>query len=509
MNWIKANKWQLVFLTGLVLITYGWTLNHAFLSDDIYGIVNNPQIFDFSWVWQNPLIVLGRFIYFSIAKMWGIVPWPYRLLNIMAHLLTVIGVMELTARLINRKVGLLAASLAAVHPIMIESVTWIAGGGHSIYGACLVWSLILYLKAEKKIKWLVISTVLFLAALQFSEKAAMFPGILLVYRLAVNRKRGRWLDLAPYILLSLIWLILNVRGIGSRLNYLETEYNSQNREAKNSVFIQTPVAIGNYLGLMVWPDKLTLYHSELIVGKSKFIIMAGVSLIYFGLTAWWLWQGFRGRKDLGLGGFLLAWLVIGLTPTLLPLGVAWIVAERYVYFGSLGIYILVAWGLIKWSQKPKHTEFAWTVIVLLVCLLWLRSVIRNSDWQDQDHLWLAAERTSPSSQQNHNNLGDLYGRRGDFKLAEWHFKRAIELNSSYADAMHNLANTYLQLNQPDEAIKWYQEALKNKPSLWQSHVQLGVIYYQLGQLDLAREELEKALQLQPENKQIKQMLEQM
>jgi len=502
MNWFKSNKWRLIFLIGLVFLTYGWTLNHAFLSDDIFGIVNNPQIFQFDWVWQNPLIILNRFIYYSIANVWGIAPWPFRLVNILAHLAVVIGVMELGTRLINRQVGLLAASLVAVHPLMIESVTWISGGGYSIYSAFLIWSLIFYLKAEKKIKWLMVSVLLFLAALLYSEKAAVLPGILLVYRLVVNRKRGRWLDLAPYILLSLIWLIVNVRGIGNRLTYLETEYNGQNKEVKNSVFVQTPVAIGNYLGLLVWPDKLTLYHSELVVGKSKFFILSGVTLIYLSLTAWFLW-----RKR--LEGFLLAWLIIGLLPTLIPLGVAWIVAERYVYFGTLGIYILVAWGLYQWSQKPKQAEVAWTVIVLLICLLWLRSVVRNSDWQDQDHLWLAAERTSPSSQQNHNNLGDLYGRKGDFKLAEKHFKQAIELNPNYADAMHNLANTYLQLNQPEEAIKWYREAIKNKPSLWQSHVQLGAIYYHLGKLDEARQELDKALLIQPDNAQIEQMINQL
>lgn len=458
-------------LAGLVGIAYLWTLNFAFLSDDIYGIVNNPEIFKFSWVWQNPTVVLNRLSYFIISNVFGVVPWPFRLMNIGVHLLTVIGVMVLVEKLINKTVAMVAAVLVAVHPLMIESVTWISGNGYSWYGALLVWSLIFYIRAGKSWKQWLISVGLFLAALQFSEKAAVLPGILLVYRWVNDRKRGRYWDLIPYIALSALWLVMNLRGVGARLNYLQAEFNSQAETQsvmKISPLVQTPVALSSYLGLIVWPDKLTLYHSEMSYTKTKFAIMAGVTIIYFLVTLWFLWKR-------SLVGFWLAWLLIGLSPTLVPLGVAWIVAERYVYFGAIGIFVLISWGLVSLSEKPKWVEAGWTITVLIICLFLIRTMVRNGDWQDQDHLWLAAKRTSPSSPQNHNNLGDLYGRRGDLQPAEWHFKKAIEINPNYADAMHNLANTYVRLGRFDEAIKMYEAALQNKPSLWQSEQQLKII----------------------------------
>lgn len=460
-------KWRLLLLAGLVGLAYLWTANFAFLSDDIYGIVNNPEIFKWTWVWQNPTVVLNRLSYFIISNVFGVVPWPFRLVNIGVHLLTVIGVMVLVDKLINKTVATVAAVLVAVHPIMIESVTWISGSGYSLYGALLVWSLIFYIKAKDSWWKYGASVLLFLAALQISEKAAVLPGILLVYRWVSDRKRGRYWDLIPYIALSGLWLWLNLMGVGSRLNYLQTEYNSD-FSVKPSIFVQTPVALSSYLGLIVWPDKLTLYHSEMSYTKTKFAIMAGVTIIYFLVTLWFLWKR-------SLVGFWLAWLLIGLSPTLVPLGVAWIVAERYVYFGAIGIFVLIAWGLVSLGQKPKWLEAGWTITVIIICLFLIRTLVRNNDWQDQDHLWLAAKRTSPSSPQNHNNLGDLYGRRGDLQLAEWHFKKAIEINPNYADAMHNLANTYVRLGQFEEAIKMYEAALQNKPSLWQSEQQLKIV----------------------------------
>ena len=49
------------------------------------------------------------------------------------------------------------------------------------------------------------------------------------------------------------------------------------------------------------------------------------------------------------------------------------------------------------------------------------------------------------------------------------------MNPHYADAMHNLGNTYVRLGKLEEAIKMYEAALKNKPTLWQSEQQLKAV----------------------------------
>ena len=101
--------------------------------------------------------------------------------------------------------------------------------------------------------------------------------------------------------------------------------------------------------------------------------------------------------------------------------------------------------------------------------------MRNNNWQTADELWFSAERYSTLSPQNHNNLGDAYGRRGRLELSRDHFLRAIELNPRYADAMHNLGNTYLQMGEIDKAKESYEQALKVNPKLWQSEERLKAI----------------------------------
>lgn len=229
------------------------------------------------------------------------------------------------------------------------------------------------------------------------------------------------------------------------------------------------MALTEYLKLILWPDKLTLYHSEMFFSKLGYWLRAGL-IGGLGLASIWAWV--KGKKQIV---FWLSWFLIGLLVTLLPLGVAWIVAERYVYFSSVGVLVLMVLGFDKMMKNEKLKDGVVIGFGLIVCLLMIRTWVRNYNWRTADSLYLSAKRTSPSSPQNNNNLGDYYGRAGDLKASEWHFKRAIEINPDYADAMHNFGNVYAVQGKFEEAKKWYQKALENKPSLWQSEKQIEKI----------------------------------
>ena len=138
-----------------------------------------------------------------------------------------------------------------------------------------------------------------------------------------------------------------------------------------------------------------------------------------------------------------------------------------------------------------------------------RTIVRNNDWKNQDNLWLAAERTSPNSQQNNNNLGDLYARRGDLVKAVYYFQKAVEINPRYADAYHNLGNVNRNMGKTEEAIKSYEKALEINPNIWQSYQNIGAIYYKAQNREKALEYFEKALVLVPDNEGLKKIVEEL
>jgi tetratricopeptide (TPR) repeat protein len=69
-----------------------------------------------------------------------------------------------------------------------------------------------------------------------------------------------------------------------------------------------------------------------------------------------------------------------------------------------------------------------------------------------------------------------------------YYTAAIAINPSYRDALFELGQCYLTLNQPKEAIKPLQKATEVDPGFDQTHFVLGKAYRILGRSeDAARE----------------------
>jgi tetratricopeptide (TPR) repeat protein len=78
-----------------------------------------------------------------------------------------------------------------------------------------------------------------------------------------------------------------------------------------------------------------------------------------------------------------------------------------------------------------------------------------------------------------------------------HYKVAIEINSSYADAYGNLGNVYLVLDRLEESIEQNRRALELKPSRFGSHNNQGVAFQALGRFEEAELAFARALELAP------------
>src|SRR5581483_7724569 len=142
---------------------------------------------------------------------------------------------------------------------------------------------------------------------------------------------------------------------------------------------------------------------------------------------------------------------------------------RYVYLSSLGLFAIVAILTGRFFQEKKFKFIAITIFVVILAAFSIRTIMRNIDLFNEDNLWVATAKTSPSSPNTHNNLGDVYMRHGEYEKAAEEFKTAIRLQPNYADVYHNLGNVYQQVGKTQEALQAYQQALTINPRLWQSH----------------------------------------
>ncbi|MBU2592175.1 tetratricopeptide repeat protein [Patescibacteria group bacterium] len=503
-SWFLNNRWRIALLAFLVVITYINSLNNDFLSDDINGIVNNKNIGDINQVLSSPLSLVYPFIRYLVVNIFGKVPAAFRGTNILAHLGATITLYLLISLLHLPQIGFLAAALFAVHPLLCESVVWISAG-YNPYSAVLIlisFSSFIIALEKKAPKLYLLSVFLYFLGLETSEKVIAFPIALFFYLVSWNKIKRHWEKLIPFFVLSIVWGFYLFGAFSNRTASLQRDFYQELPQIRTpSQFIgstlrQSIIAISSYLGLIVWPKGLTLYHSEMNFSQTEFILMAAVFFLYLAASVYF----FRRNKKIF---FWLVFFPVILSPTLTPFGISWIVAERYAYLASIGIFVLIATIFDQLEQIKSIKNIPTIIFILLTGALMVRTISRNVDWKNQDNLWLAAAKTSPSSAQNHNNLGDYYARHNQLDQAIEEFQTAIKLKWGYADAFHNLANIYLRKNEVDKATENYQKAIEINPRLWQSYQNLASIFFEQKKYQTAEEYLLKGIEVNPNNPTLK------
>lgn len=485
--WIKQNYLFLIFFTVLVIIAYTNSLGNQFLSDDIGIIRDNNIIGTLKYTFADPLVCLRVVFYTVILKLFGRNPVFFRLMNIFFHLGSIYLFFFIISCTFSKKIAIFATSIFAVHPILIENVTWISGGFYPQYGFFLLLSLYFYILSQKFDRRYFWSIFFFFIALLSAERSIFYPAVLILWELCFGNLRQNWKRICPFFIVGFFWGIVYV---SSRVKFRAYELTAnfyQKRSFANPL-VQLPVAISSYFELIFWPKNLTLYHSELNFSKINFAIRFLTTLSFLCIV---IYSFFKNKPIF----FWLAFFIITLSPALTPLNISWVFAERYVYLGSIGIFVTIAYLIEKGKKYYKEEKFYYVILVLLLIPLITRTIVRNIDWTDQDHLWLAAAKTSPSSHQNHNNLGDYWARHGDFQKAVEEFQRAIELLPNYADAYHNMGTSYHQLGKDDLALASYERAIYFNPNLWQSYQNIGAILFGRGDIENAEKFYQKAAEI--------------
>ncbi len=465
----------------LVLVVFAIGLGNRFVSDDIPSILENQDIG--SWIYIKkvfPTITFASLLTL-IHEIFGANPIGYHAVGILMHLINVWLVYRILRKISSEDIALVASAVFGLHPLAVEAVTWTSGNIYVLYtlfSLLAVDSYISFLKnRQQKHEYLTLiyATLAFLT----SEKALVLPILLVITRKLFDtrlKEKLLWMGLL------LIWsgmVAINFQRVPQRIADFSQSTSTTETSGTETQLIriaQAPVSVSEYAKLAIFPRALTLYHSDLRMTWTELGIRAGIG-VGIGILGFVLWL-----KD-KLTGWALMWTLASLAPTIVPLDIAWIVAERYVYLGLVGIGTLAG---ILW-HKVANKDVSKILAILLFAGLCIRTGARIYDWRNEDTLWLSAKDFSKRSAQNHNNLGDLYARRENYEQAIQEFRTAIEIKPTYAEAYYNLGNTYLKVGDIQNAKRTFEVVLKLAPNLWQTYVKLSQIYEIEGNLEQAEE----------------------
>ena len=182
-----------------------------------------------------------------------------------------------------------------------------------------------------------------------------------------------------------------------------------------------------------------------------------------------------------------------------PVKVSWLVAERYIFLGSLGFALFLVLALKPLSEKMK---FLSTILFVVVVLIYsIRTICRNIDWRTNHNLWVNTVQISPNSHNAWNNIGDDYDKLGQPENAVKGFTQSTVVKPNYADAYHNRANIFYKAGRFDLARDSYETALKYSPDLYQTIISLTQVDISEQKTDLALIHAKKLVQIQSKNPQ--------
>ena len=490
---IIKDNWK--FLLGLCLVTfllYVNSLEGDFVSDDYASIPQNPQVGNFLYmVKMTPLFL--NWLTYSLFGYDSV--FPYHLLSLFIYLITIILAFLLVEKVfMDRVLSRMSLLLYAFLPIHVEAVSWISGRIYMILAAYILAGLLFFIRMMETKKWIYAGgtvTMFLLAFLTDRPRPLSLIFLILLYLYYVNGKAFsiNYKKFFGYgALIFSVVFILAYPAIVNRIKIVNSGYNGSGGVFYDP-FFQYPTGISKYLQLMWAPTDLTLYHT-----LYTFPLWLNWTII-LTMFSTWIYAWFKDRRYF----FAITFFLLALAPSMAPVKVSWLVAERYAFLPSLGFAIFLGLFLADWWKKSRLA-----VSLVLVCLLGfysVRTVLRNVDWQTNHKLWVNTCQVSPNSHNAWNNIGDDYDKLVQYDNAIKGFSQSTVVKSDYADAYHNRANIFFKTGRLDLARDSYNTALSYSPGLYQTYLSLTQIDMMEKNFDLALEHAQKAVELQPNSPQ--------
>lgn len=491
-------KGMLMIILLISFFAYLPVLHNGLLDWDDYGYIkNNPlifsinlkEIFSHNVMWNyHPLTITILAIEYHF---FGLNPAGYHAVNLLFHLLNVVLVFYSVSLLSDKiEVALITSLLFGIHPIHVESVAWVAELKDVLYTFFFLSAYISYLKylKEPKLKYYCIALLLFSASLLSKAMAASLPIVLLLTDYYKDRKISRktLLEKVPFFLLAITFGIIAVYAQDTSLGTQELGLTVLQR------FVFACYGFITYLLKLVFPVHLSAFYPYpmFTAGEIPFVYYTYVMLV-LALSVF-IFYSIRFSKKLVFSfGFYTVTIVMVLQ--LLPVGNA-VMADRYSYIPSIGIFYLIAEAMIViWNKKPKLV-----MIFLLGTVTFSFSLItfdRCGVWKNDLSLWNDVISQFQYAPVAYNNRGLAYLKQKEYDKAHEDFDNAIKQYPKYTQAYINRGNVLRNDNKFGEALNDYNAAIGLEPNYYKAYFNRGILFLKTSNNNQALEDFNMAIAL--------------
>jgi protein O-mannosyl-transferase len=516
-------------LAAITLGVYAQVIGHQFITlDDPTYIRENPMVnrgvtlAGLIWAFTtfyaanwHPLTWIAHMI---DSQLFGMNAGAHLLVNAVIHVANTLLLFWLllgTTR--ARWQSALVAALFALHPLHVESVAWAAERKDTLSTFFGLFSLIAYThyvetRSRKCYAWTAVTLALGLLA---KPMLVTWPFVMLLFdywplrRLAdatsKKYRRGDFHRKAATGIASLVREKLPLFAIVAASAVIT--FVAQSHERAVRTFADAPIALrlsnalvsyARYLLLSFWPNDLAVYYPFAGIPAWQVI---GAAFLLIGITVFCVSQ--RRIRPYLMVGWL--WFLGTLVPVIGIVQVGGqIMADRYFYIPSIGLFIALVFGLAdiakSWRVAPALSAGIAGGILLILATLTNAQIQR---WRDSFTLFEHTLAVTPPNLRIEHNLGVAFGASDRYDEAAAHFEKALQINPNFYDGLVAMGVTRAHQGRLPEAIENFQAAIRSQPDAPKAHVQLAHALWNQSRDQSALEEMLRASQLAPKDADIR------
>jgi tetratricopeptide (TPR) repeat protein len=509
-----------------VILFYSPLYNAGFTNwDDQIHVTDNKRV-KTAITWESVAEMFRphtEYMYHPVTMLTYLFEWNsgdgdpriFHLFSLLLHVCNVLLVYRIIGKVTHDySAALLVALLFGIHPVNVETVSWISARKDLLYSFFFLAGVDLYVGyVDGKHRLLSYAGIVLVFVLGLLSKPTMvaFPLVLLLIDWWKRRPIGWYLiiEKIPIIVIAVGFGIFTMVLSGADEKAITIMGHFQFR---HQVLMVCYAAVF-YAGKLIIPIELSaLYHYPTISSGALPWMYYAAPIILALLAAGLILAGRRWRFLLfGAGLYIIPLLLV---LQILPFNNTSLVAERYAYVSSAGIMLIMILGVkhLLSAYAPDDPFWKGTVSVLITVVtlvfmvgtasriaVWKDSVALFSSVIERDQtVWIAYANRAVDRiklEQYHEALEDvnraiilyparkaLYGIRGNvyFFLKEYRTALADFDTITFSDKAkpydyYNKGASLYYLHNYDSALAYYSKALKADTAFARAYLGYGMI----------------------------------
>lgn len=553
---LRSEYLILIAIPFLIFFIYSPALNGPFVFDDINNIEKNSSIHIKNLSLESlktaasghrPVATVSFALNYYIH---GLSPYWFRVVNIVIHIATswvlyifickTLSIFEEDNN--NKLLAAISALVWAIHPLQIQSVTYIVQRMNSLAGLFFLLAMLIYIEArqsELKLLKLLLFTLscfsIFLAIKSKPNAVTIFPSILLyeiIFLQKIKDRSSKNIFFVIFTALAALCLLLYFLSTDAASHIpftnLPAWYNGKGFTLTQYLLTEFRVLVF-YISLVFYPQpsRLNIDH-EIFYSTSLFnplVTFASVLvvLILISISIFYV----KKYKVLTFG---VLWFFVNhsVESTIIPLD---FIFEHRNYIPSMMFIFGILYTLKQYNKKIINY-----IAILIIVILSVWTFQRNTVWENGLSLWEDSSLKSKNKSRprenfayyleqegriedaiksykkaielypsNHKNvvleshIGDLFAKKGDMTSALAHYNNAFVLNPKSREILNSLGNFFYRSGNFDQAASFYKEALKIDKKSVVLNVNLGNAMAALGDIDASFKYYSKAISLEKSN----------